>query len=162
VLYKITNAIVIPLYHKSEMYGFYSRSIHEKTFFTHMNDANIGYKIWNWFNVDKTKPVFIFEGIFDAISSGLPNVIAAIGAKIPDDRIKELDNPVFVYDNDKTGLLNSLAMSKLGHKVYIQPNNLKQKDMNALKTETQLNVSDVIESNIYIGIMAEIRIKEKL
>ena len=40
-----------------------------------MNDKNIGYKIWDWFNANKEKEVFVFEAIFDAVSSNLKNVI---------------------------------------------------------------------------------------
>ena len=160
-LYPITNSIVIPLYYKNEMYGFYSRSISSKSFYTYMNSANTGYKIWNWFNVNKNEPVYIFEGIFDAISSGLSNCIALLGAKLPDERLKELQHPVFVLDNDKTGLVNSLNYAKRGHDVYIQPIEYTEKDMNELST-TQNNVSDIIKNNIFCGISAEIRIKTKL
>ena len=158
--YKITNAIVIPLYYDGKMYGFYSRSIYDKVFFTYMHDANIGYKIWNWFNVDKSKPVYIFEGIFDALSSGFDNVIAAIGAKIPEERINELKEPVFCYDNDKTGMMNSIAQANKGYKVFVQPPGYA-KDMN----ENMLNGVDcrnLIANNLYSGISASIRIKSKL
>ena len=162
-IYKITNAIVIPLYYNNEMYGFYSRNIENKTFYTYMHDANIGYKLWNWFNIDKSSPCYIFEGIFDALASGLPNCIAAIGAKIPDDRIKELKFPIFCYDNDKTGLLNALQMARKGHKVYVQPNNIFEKDMNEiLLNHSDLRISQMINNNLYQGISAEVKIKAKL
>lgn len=163
VMYRITDAIVIPLYYNGKMYGFYSRNIHDKTFYTYMHDANIGYKIWNWFNIDKSKPVYIFEGIFDAISSGLPNSIAAIGAKIPEERINELKEPVFCYDNDKTGLTNALQMAKRNYKVYVQPDIYKEKDMNELKlNHKDVIISNIITQNLYTGISAEVRIKTKL
>lgn len=160
-VYRITNSIVIPLYYKSEMYGFYSRNIENKTFYTYMHDANIGYKIWNWFKVKKNEPVFIFEGIFDAIASGLPNSIALMGAKIPEERLNELKKPVFVLDNDKTGLINSLEYSTRAD-VYIQPDKYVEKDMNDLKLNNNINVSDLILKNIFSGISAEVRIKAKL
>ena len=161
-LYKITDAIVIPLYYNGMMYGFYSRNIHNKTFYTYMHDANIGYKIWNWFNVKKDQPVFIYEGIFDAISGGLPNSIALMGAKIPDERLKELKYPVFVLDNDKTGLLNSLMYAK-NAQIYVQPDKYPEKDMNELLMNHKgLDVSLMIQNNLYSGIAAEVRIKSKL
>lgn len=162
-LYKLNNAIIIPLYYEKEMYGFYSRNIYNKEFFTYMPEQNIGFKIWNWFQIDKSKQVWIFEGIFDALSSGLDNVIALMGAKIPEERLKELKHPIFVLDNDKTGILNSIEYSKRGFKVYIQPNDLKEKDMNELMlNHTELNVSEMIKENIFTGISAEIRLKAKL
>lgn len=160
ITYKITDAIVIPLYYNDQMYGFYSRSIKDKTFYTYMHDANIGYKIWNWFNIDKDEPVYIFEGIFDAMSSGYDNVIAAIGAKIPEERIKELKYPIFCYDDDKTGLMNAMQQANNGYKVFVQPPGYA-KDMN----ENMLNGVDckkLIHDNLHTGISAEVRIKAKL
>lgn len=162
-LYKITNCIIIPLYFEDEMYGFYSRNITNKEFWTYMPEVNIGYKIFNWFNIDKDKEVYIFEGIFDALSSGLENVIALMGAKIPEDRLKELKKPIFVLDNDKTGLINSLSYSKRGYAVYVQPDKYKEKDMNEfMLNHKELNISDVIKQNIYSGIMAQVKIQQKL
>lgn len=163
ITYKITNAIVIPLYYNGEMYGFYSRNIHNKTFYTYMNDANIGYKIWNWFEIDPNKEVYIFEAIFDALSSGLDNVIASIGATIPDERISELKQPVFVLDNDKTGMANSLKYAERNMPVYIQPQNYDEKDMNKMMlNHPGLNLASLIKQNIYDGISAVVRIKNKL
>lgn len=162
ILYKTTNAVVIPLYYEGIMYGFYSRNIYEKTFYTYNNSVNIGYKLWNWFNVDKNKQVYIFEGIFDAISSGLDNVIALMGAKLPNDRLKELKQPVFVLDNDKSGFINSLQYCKSAP-VYIQPTKYIEKDMNNLMLKyPELNLAELITSNLYSGIGAEVRIKSQL
>lgn len=162
-LYKITNSIIVPLYYKDVMYGFYSRSILDKNFVTYMNDTNIGYKIWNWFNVDKTEPVYIFEGIFDAISSGQKNIIALMGAKLPEDRLKELKHPVFCLDNDKTGMMNALSYAKRNYQVYIQPKDLKEKDFNELMlNHPDLVLPNLINSNLHTGISAEVRIKNLL
>lgn len=162
-LYKITDAIVIPLYYNGKMYGFYSRNIHNKTFYTYMHDANIGYKLWNWFNIKKDQPVFIYEGIFDAIAGGLPNSIALMGAKMPEDRLKELKYPIFVLDNDKTGMINSIDYAKRGYQVFIQPDKYKEKDMNdLLMNHHDLDVSLMIQQNLYTGISAEVRLKAKL
>ena len=162
-LYKLNDAIIIPLYYEKEMYGFYSRNIYNKEFFTYLPEQNMGYKIAFWFQIDKSKPVYIFEGIFDALSSGLDNVIALMGAKIPEERLSELKYPVFVLDNDKTGILNSIEYTKRGFQVYIQPNELKEKDMNELMlNHPELNVPEMIKNNIYSSISAEIRLKSKL
>jgi hypothetical protein len=162
-LYKITDALVIPLYYDGQMYGFYSRNIHNKTFYTYMHDANIGYKVWNWFNIKKDQPVFIYEGIFDAIAGGLPNSIALMGAKLPEERLKELKYPVFVLDNDKTGMINSIDYARRGHQVYIQPDKYREKDMNDLLMNHEgLDVSLMIQQNLYRGIAAEVRLKSKL
>ena len=165
-VYKIKNNIIIPLYadikDPSSMYGFYARNISEKFFCTYMADINIGYKVWNFFNIDNTKEVYIFEGIFDAIASGLDNVIALMGAKLPEDRLKEINHPVFVLDNDRTGLLNSIEYARKGCRVYIQ-NKYTQKDINSLMQENpDLDVTSFIKKNLYSGILAEVNIKQKL
>jgi len=163
VLYKISDSIVIPLYYNNEMYGFYSRNISSKVFYTYMPDINTGYKIWNWFNIDVNQPVYIFEGIFDAISSGLRNSIALMGAKIPDERLQELTYPVFVLDNDKTGKINAIEYAKKGHSVYVQPNDLPEKDMNELMlNHSDINIPDMIKQNIFSGIAAVVRIKSTM
>jgi hypothetical protein len=161
IMYKITDSIVIPLYYEGEMYGFYSRSIVGKDFSTYMQDCNFGFKVWNWFNVDKSKPVYIFEAIYDAISSGLPNCIALLGANIPSERLKELKEPVFVLDNDKSGFINSLEHCKK-HKVYVQPILYPEKDMNALMLNHDINIPNLVKSNLFTGIMAKIKIESKL
>jgi hypothetical protein len=160
ITYKTSNSIVIPLYYKNEMYAFYSRSIEGKEFATYMNDANIGYKIWNWFNINKEEPVYIYEGIFDALAGGFKNSIALMGAKLPDDRLKELKNPVFVLDDDVTGVKNSIDYSKLGYSVYVQPAGY-EKDMNA-NLLRGYNTTELISSNLFSGICAEIRLKNKI
>lgn len=162
-LYKLTNSLIIPLYYNDEMYGFYSRNIHNKEFFTYNPEQNMGYKIFNWFQIEKEKETFIFEGIFDALSMKEDNVIALMGAKIPEERLKELKYPIFVLDNDKTGILNSIEYAKKGYKVYIQPDIYKEKDMNELMlNHPELDISKMIKENLYSGISAEIRLKSKL
>lgn len=160
VTYPITGAVIIPLYYEEEMYGFYSRSIHDKSFYTYMSEHNIGYKIWNWFNVDKDKPVYIFEAIFDAISSGYDNIIACMGAKLPDERLAELKQPIFVLDDDVTGKKNSIEYANLNHKVFVSPEGLA-KDMNE-NLKNGINTRELIANNLFTGISAITRIKAKL
>lgn len=162
-LYKLTNSIIIPLYYKEEMYGFYSRNIYNKEFFTYNPEQNIGYKLWNWFNIDKNENCYLFEGIFDALSSSFENIVSLMGAKIPNERLGELKKPIFVLDNDKTGILNSIEYARKGYNVYIQPNEYKEKDMNELKiNHPNLDIKKLISDNIFSGISAEVRLKAKL
>lgn len=165
VLY-IKNSVIIPLYFEDKIYGFYSRSIDKKDFYTFIWNEQ-GYKAWNYFNVKANEPVYIFEGIFDALSSGLENIVASLGAKISDDYIKELkDNGcdvIFVLDSDKTGLNNSLQYAKQGYKVYVPPKDLKAKDINALRGSMESSeIKELILSNLYSGIHGQIKIKQLL
>ncbi len=162
-LYKLTNALIIPLYYGDEMYGFYSRNIYNKEFFTYMPEQNIGFKIFNWFQIDKKEETLITEGIFDCLSINYQNKIALMGAKIPEERLKELSNPIFVLDNDKTGILNSIEYAKRGFKVYIQPNDYREKDMNELMlNHPNLDIYQMIKENTFSGILAVVKLQAKL
>lgn len=159
--YNIKGFLVIPLICNGLIYGFYSRDILKKTFITFI--STVGYKVWNWFNINKEEPTYIFEAIFDALSTGNTNIIANLGAKIPEDRLKELKEPIFCLDNDKTGYEMSIGYAKNGHKVYIQPNTYPEKDFNELKlNHPNLDIKKLIDDNLYTGMSAIIRLKAKL
>ena len=165
IFYKTKNSIVIPLYKNNEMYGFYSRNISEKIFATWIPECNSGYKIWNFFDIDKDIPTFIFEGIFDALSSGKKNIIALMGSTIPQDRLDEIKQPIFCLDNDRTG--NIQAMKYLDIRpdagIFIFPDEFYEKDLNeTLKRYTTQEISDIISENIYFGIRAKVKLKMRL
>lgn len=158
--YNIKDFIIIPLYCGDKMYGFYSRSLKEHKFYTYIPDKNSGFKVWNLYNIDKSKPVYVFEGIFDALTAynnGFTNVVACMGAKLPIDMFKDC-KLVFALDNDKTGLKNSLNYAKLGYDVVIYDNDFK--DLN----EMYINKIDIRKSltNTASGINAVIRLQRKL
>lgn len=162
-LYRITGAVVIPLYYKGQMYGFYSRNIENKTFYTYMHDSNVGYKIAFWFYINKNTECLVTEGIFDCLSINFDNKIALMGAKLPEERLKELKDPVFVLDNDKTGIINAIGYAKRGYKVFVQPQIYKEKDMNELKLNyPSLDIYDMIKKNTYQGISAVVRLQQRL
>lgn len=159
--YNIDDFIVIPLYCGDKWYGFYSRSMKEHRFQTFIIDE--GFKLWNFYNIDKSKTVYVFEGIFDALSvynSGLTNVVACLGATPPLSLLEGLD-VVFCFDNDRTGHLNSIKYLKRGFKVLCYPENTKEKDMNEI-LKTGVNVKDLILNNQVSGILGEIKIKNFL
>ena len=165
--YKIKDSVIIPLYYNKVMYGFYSRKIHEKFFSTYNPDINIGYKIAFWFNIDKSKPVYIFESVFcalSAIQSGLTNSIALMSAKIPPERLAELKEPIFVLDNDKTGILNAIEYSSESKaKIFIYPDYINEagiKDINELYLRSGgSSLKETIDSNLYQGLSAAVRLK---
>jgi len=160
-IYNIKDYLVIPLMCNGKMYGFYSRSIHEKDFITYI--STLGFKVWNWFGINKDQPCYIFEAIFDGLSTGLNNIIANLGAKLHDDRIKDLKDPIFCLDNDKTGIETSIKYAQQGYKVFIMPNKYHEKDFNELKLNNpDLDISELVRSNIYSGVSAITRLKMKI
>lgn len=161
--FKINDYIIIPLYYGSKMYGFYSRSMKEHRFQTYIPDKNTGFKVWNLHNIDTTKPVYVFEGIFDALSAyqcGITNVIACLGATPPLDLLKGMDL-VFCLDNDRTGYLNSIKYLKQGYKALIYPDSIKYKDTNDM-LKSGIDIKDLILNNIGSGILAQVKIQRKL
>lgn len=158
--YNIKDFIIIPLYCGDKWYGFYSRSLTEHKFYTYIPEKNTGFKIWNLYNIDKSKPIYVFEGIFDALTAynnGIINVVACMGAKLPLEMFKDCDL-IFALDNDTTGLKNSLMYAKRGYKVVIYNNNIK--DLNEMY-QKDINIKDVL-NNISSGINAVIKIQGKL
>lgn len=166
--HNLSDSIVIPLYTpKYEMYGFYSRSIKYKHFSTYINEKNSGYKIWNWFFINKNEPVYIFEGIFDAITAinaGLKNSIACMGAMLPDDKLKELKHPILCLDNDKTGLNNTLKLvQKYNLDAFIMPDDYNVKDLNEFKNKYfNIDIKNLIKNNTFSGIYTIIVLRNRL
>ena len=131
--YGISDFLVIPFYYKSNIYGFYSRSLTEKKFVTCC--LNEGYSIWNYFNVDLNSDLYIFEGILDALSFyelyGIKNIIALNTSKISEARLNEIKKPIFCLDNDSTGIKSMLNYVKNPNvKVITYPKDLECKDFN--------------------------------
>ena len=131
--YGISDFLVVPFYYKSNIYGFYSRSLTEKKFVTCC--LNEGYSIWNWFNVDLNSDLYVFEGILDALSFyelyDIKNIIALNTSKISEARLNEIKKPIFCLDNDSTGIKSMLNYVKNPNvKVITYPKDLECKDFN--------------------------------
>ena len=156
--FPIEGYVVIPFYCGSECYGFYSRSMREHKFYTYMPEANTDFKLWNYYNIDRTKAVYVFEGIFDAMSvfqSGITNVVACCGATPPDSLLEGLEC-VMCFDNDSTGKKNALKYAQKGYKVLVYPESVREKDFNEMLLHGR-DICDIL-NNVYSGIMAQVKI----
>lgn len=160
----LKDYLIIPLLLGDKAYGFYSRSTKTKTFYTYIPEQNTGYKVWNWFNISKKDTVYVFEAIFNALSTNLPNSIACMGSDLPEERLKELEDVVFLFDNDSTGREKALKYALLGYKVFIYPNTILEKDFNDLLKGgyTKDGITDIIKANICSSISAIVQLKMKL
>lgn len=158
----LNGYIILPLWCGDKLYGFQARHLVNKQFYTFIPEENSGFKIWNWFNVDVEQPVYVFESYFDAMSSGLTNIIAQLGATLSEDRLDELDEPVFVLDNqriDPTANTESIKYIRRGYKVMVWPKKgIRYKDFNEILKNggTTEKISKFILSNIDDGITAEL------
>lgn len=154
--YYVENFIFIPLWQNNKLRGFYTRSINEKRFSTIIFPN--GEKYWVSHGFDPAKPCYIFEGILDAISSGLDNTCAMLSADLPDDFICELAEPIFCLDNDKTGVEKALKFNAKNFKTFVWPD-IDEKDVNVLlKRLTKEEIRETILSNIYSGLTAKIKL----
>jgi DNA primase len=109
--------------------------------------------------------VYIFESIYDRLSSGLKNSVAVLGSNLHEDRIKELKTPVFCLDNtlvDEKAKEETIKYLKQGYKALIWPNGSEKfKDTNDLRKigVPYEKISKMILNNIHQGIAGTIRAK---
>ena len=154
------KTIIFPLYFGEKIYGWQERSISKKYFHTHTEE---NYKIYNFFNIDNKKPVFIFESIIDSLF--VKNSISSLGSDINSTIIRKIDDPIFCYDNDETGWRKTLKYIQAGYKGVIWPKNLKIKDVNQGIVENVFNrkkLMEIIENNVYEGFKGDVMLKMKL
>jgi len=138
----IGKMIVFPLLRREDggVYGYSARSITSKDFHVKLLHPN-NPKVYNIFNVDNDRDVFIMEGIFDSLS--VDNSIACLGASIMPSLLNEIKHPVFFMDCDKTGYNESLQRLKEGYRVVI----LTRKDMRNCKDINELVVNHKLTKN---------------
>jgi len=140
--------LIIPFFYKNEsqIYGYQIRSLVDKVFKIRIPEGNP--KVWNLFNVDWNREVFVFEGVFDAIF--VENSIALLGADIPKYLEGKLKNCIFVFDNDLTGLEKTEKYLKKGLKCVIFPLNFYYKDINDwVKEENPEGIEEFLKNHIY-------------
>jgi hypothetical protein len=157
--YFVQNYVFIPIIQRNKLKGFYTRSIEEKRFSTILFPS--ADKYWSSEPDVQGKDFYIFEGIFDALSSGLPKTIAMLSADLSQDLLDDLDDPVFIFDNDKTGKKKALEIVEKGYRVFIWPEEWESyKDMNEILTSGTLKelIAKNIKDNIHRGFQAKIKI----
>ena len=151
--------IIIPLRDdKGTLIGFQGRSLDVSSklrYITIMLNEDAP-KIYGLEKIDKSKTVFVTEGPFD--STFIPNAIALCGA---DGDLGKwgIGDPVWIYDNEPR---NKQIVERIGKtirrddKVVIWPTSVLEKDINDMIL-SGLNVMDVIKSNIYKGLEAQVK-----
>jgi hypothetical protein len=116
-------------------------------------------KVYNYDDIDNTKPVYILEGPFD--SYFVDNSIAMCGADV-DLKKLNISQPIYIYDNEPRnkeilGRMEKTISQNLP--IVIWPKNIKQKDVN-LMILAGLNVNQIIQDNIYTGLLANLNFNE--
>ena len=164
----VKDSIIIPLKFEDKLYGFQARKIAEKRFYTYL--PNSGLKVWNWFDADKEKPLFVFESVFDALSSGLPlkRIVANLGINFPQNLLDQII-PIFCLDNqhfDEASKKQSLEYVEQGYYVFIWPKywngkRVTEKDFNEMLCNgwNEEEIKDMILHNIENGFKAKLKLK---
>ena len=150
--------IIIPMYNeKKNLIGFQGRSLvpNPVKYITVMLDEDAP-KIYGLDQVDSSKPIYIVEGPFD--STFIQNAVAMCGSDV---NIGSFgwSNYIYVFDNEPRNreIVNRISKTiDRGDKVVIWPTSIEQKDINDMVL-TGLNVIDVLKSNIYSGLEAQIK-----
>ena len=150
--------IIIPMYNeKKNLIGFQGRSLipNPVKYITVMLDEDAP-KIYGLDQVDSSKPIYIVEGPFD--STFIQNAVAMCGSDV---NIGSFgwSNYIYVFDNEPRNreIVNRISKTiDRGDKVVIWPTSIEQKDINDMVL-TGLNVIDVLKSNTYSGLEAQIK-----
>ena len=116
-------------------------------------------KIYGLDNIKTGETVYVTEGPFD--STFISNSIAMCGA---DGDVSKwgITNPVWIYDNEPRNrqIVERLATTiNRGDRVVIFPKNILEKDINDMYLSGQ-NVQKVVESNIYQGLEAKLKLQD--
>jgi hypothetical protein len=155
-----SNSIIFPFRKDGEMYGFSSRNIYNKFFHIELPSKS-NHKLWNYYGVNKSLNVYIFESIIDALY--MDNSMAMNGSSITKKFLAEFISPILVFDNDtdgsKTGVKKAMKYAKMGYKIFIMPVELnKYKDMNELICAgfPPEKVEKLITKNVHQGKTAEL------
>jgi len=162
---KLFNHIIIPFNLGNKWYGFQAVNITKKQYFIYMPNENAGFKIWNFYNINLDETVYIFESIFDALSSGKENCVSTLGITISEEVSNSIKDKVFCFDNqrvDEASLRESEKLLISGNKVMVWPMKSKGfKDFNDL-VKGGLNkdkVSKFISMNVYSGLEGRVKLK---
>ena len=153
--------IIIPLRYKGTLIGYQGRSLLPKSkikYITIMLEDNAP-KIYGLDDIKTAETVYVTEGPFD--STFISNSIAMCGA---DGDVSKwgITNPVWIYDNEPRNkqIVERLATTiSRGDRVVIFPKNILEKDINDMYLSGQ-NVQKVVESNIYQGLEAKLKLQD--
>ena len=154
--------IIIPFMDADgKLFGYQGRSLNptdKMRYITIMLDESKP-KIFGLARIDHEKPIYITEGPFDA--TFISNSVAMAGSDV-DPRSYNWSDYIWVYDNEPRNreIVNRISKSiDRGDKVVIWPNNIQQKDINDMHLAGH-DVQNVVQSNVYQGLEANLRIND--
>jgi len=171
VTYKMQNRVIIPYYSNlKELYAFQGRLILDNSYLEKYITfkGNNKIKIYNYFNVDRNKPVIVTEGPIDSFF--IDNAISVSGSISPKSEVasflkREIPILYWSFDNDKPGYEKTVKFMKEGFKCFIGYEKWKNyKDINEIikaekKMLTPTYISNIIINNSFSGDLGLARLK---
>lgn len=152
--------IILPLYTADKkMFGFQGRSLSKTAklrYITVILDETQP-KLFGLDKIDYGRTIYVTEGPFDSLF--IRNSIAMCGADVHLDR-RTFNDVVWIYDNEPR---NQQIVGKIksaidnNEKVVIWPSSIQEKDINDMVI-SGLDVQNVVESNIYQGLQAQLKL----
>jgi hypothetical protein len=131
--------------------------------YLNFKDESITHKpIYNEFAVDRSKKVYLVEGLFD--STFVDNSVATIGVNFGNTVFNELkhkyQNRVWIMDNDSAGIKKTKELLNKGESCVIFPKKYKSvKDLNDLALLlNNANLTEIVEKCTYNNICGLIEI----
>lgn len=154
--------ILIPYVDDNDnIYRYIARSIDPKITPKYLyTDVDVGSSFYNWYNVDRSRRVHVFEGAIDSML--IDNSIAIGNAKYSRGDLSSLSDYVIVPDNEPRNFFVVKSIEKAidaGHPVCIWPE-YYGKDINAaiISGYSPEFIQDVIDQNVYSGIRAKLKL----
>ena len=162
--------IVIPFYNKSKkIFAIQGRTIlkYDQTRYITVKTSDTEDKLFGLERIDFSKKIYVVEGPIDSLF--LPNCLALAGSLSNLDSLLKhtiKENLIIVPDNDKRNRqTNSFINESLqkGYKTVLWPYSIQQKDINdfIISDFTREEVLDIINSNIYSGLLGIAKFKMK-
>lgn len=158
---KDDERIIIPLKDKEgNLFGYQGRSLESDArmrYITIMLDEDAP-KVFGLDRVKDDETVYVVEGPFDSLF--LENSIAMCGADV--DLSGFNYNLVYIFDNEPRNKQITDRIEKAidsGYPVVIWPKGIHEKDINDM-VKAGINAKDVIESNIYQGLEAKLKLTD--
>jgi len=153
--------LVLPLIdEKGNMFGFQGRAFDPKSlrYITIMLDEEKP-KIFGLDEVDFNQRYYVVEGPIDSLF--IRNCVAMAGADGNSYGLQNLDNAIYVFDNEPRNLEIVKRMEKVisrGYSVVIWPEQLTEKDINDMIIAGH-DPQKIINNNIYKGLEGELQLK---
>lgn len=157
--------IVFPLHNKQgEYFGCTGRSLDpniasQKRYITIMNNEDES-KVFGQYTVDTSKTFFATEGIFDSFF--FTNSVALLGSSLVKTEL-DFTNGIFVFDNEPRNkqIVRSMEVTlRSGHRIFIWPESIKQKDVNDAFLAGITNMEEIVLANTFQGLSADLELSK--